>query len=81
MRRLNGNNLDAVGVDSKIVMKWYRIKVAVYRAEIGKIGSATSEGIQTFPGGRTVRYTRERNNECSKNSNLRDVRHILILEK
>jgi hypothetical protein len=56
------------------------IKVAMDRAEVGEIGSATSQRIEASAGGRLARYAAERSNECSNDSDLGGVRHILILE-
>src|SRR5260370_1314624 len=41
MGRLNRLGLDAAGIDRLMVVKWHEIKIAVYRTEIGEVGSAT----------------------------------------
>ena len=42
--RFNGDHLDTARVDGNVVMEGCLIKVAVDRAEVGEIGSATSQG-------------------------------------
>src|SRR5712691_5896404 len=80
VRRLNGNRLDAAGIDGEVVMEGRLIKVAMDRAEVGEIGPATSQRIQSSASGRLGRYAAQRSNECSNDSDLGGVRHILILE-
>ena len=37
---LDGDNPDATGIDSQVVMKRWRIEVAMYAAEIAEVRSA-----------------------------------------
>ena len=73
MGRLNGDHLDAAWIDGEVVMKGYHIKVAVYRAEVGEIGSATSQGKQASARRRLARNAAERSNKGSNDCNPDDV--------
>jgi hypothetical protein len=79
--RFNRDHLDAAGVDGQAVMERWLIKGAVYRAEVGKIGSATSQGEQASASRSFVRYVaQQRSSKRSNDRDLGDVRHIMILE-
>jgi hypothetical protein len=56
------------------------IKVAVDRAEVSQIRSATSYGIEAPASRRLGRYAAQRSNEGGNDSDPDGVRHILILE-
>ena len=50
-------------------MEGYHIKIAVYRAEIGEIGSATSQGKQASARRRLARNVAEGSNNGSNDCN------------
>src|SRR5207244_1881583 len=80
VRRFNRGRLDAAGIDGEVVVEGRLVKVAVYRAEVAEVGSATSEGIQAAARRRLVRVAAQRGNKCSNECDPGEVRHILILE-
>jgi hypothetical protein len=80
MVRSNGQRLDAAWVDGEVIMERRQIKIAMDRAEIGEIRSATSYRVQTSASRGRVRYGGQRSNTCSKDRDLGNPRHGLILE-
>ena len=80
VRRFNGDHLDTTGVYRDLVMERCLIKVAVDRAEVSQIRSATGYGIEAPAGRRLVRYAAQRSNEGGNGSDPDGLRHILILE-
>lgn len=78
--RFNGDHLDASGVNGKVVVEGWLIKIAVYGAKVGELGSATSQGIQAPASGRLARYCAERGNKNGNNGDPHGLRHIRILD-
>jgi hypothetical protein len=79
MGRFNRDHLDAAGIDGEAVMERDLIKVAVDRAEVREIRSATRQGIQMAASRRLGRATQDSDN-CGNHGDLGGMRHILILK-
>jgi hypothetical protein len=65
IERLNGDHLDAAWIDGEVVVEGCHIKIAVHGAEIGEIGSATSQGKQASACRRLARNVAEGSNNGS----------------
>jgi hypothetical protein len=80
MWRFNRDHLDAAGIDGEAVVERDLVKVAMDRAEVREIGSATRQGIQTSASQSLVRWATQYSDNCGNGSDLGSMRHILILK-